>query len=126
MSKSIVGIDAGELYPYSMCQPMPTELYTRWEYESQTQCFTPRQNKSRSFEKMILSHFQSVRPDCRIESNITTGRQKKNGCFSLGGVCNHCNTVFEAMGCYYHSCLCQEARPSLSEADLKRGIKKGR
>ena len=28
--KSIVGIDANQLYPYSMCQPMPTGLYTRW------------------------------------------------------------------------------------------------
>ena len=27
--KSIVGIDASQLYPYSLCQPMPTELYTR-------------------------------------------------------------------------------------------------
>ena len=29
MCKSIVGIDASQLYPYSMCQPMPTGLYTR-------------------------------------------------------------------------------------------------
>ena len=29
--KSIVGIDARQLYPYSMCQPMPTGLYTQWE-----------------------------------------------------------------------------------------------
>ena len=27
--KSIVGIDAGQLYPFSMCQDMPTGLYTR-------------------------------------------------------------------------------------------------
>ena len=27
--KSIVGIDASQLYPFSMCQPMPTGLYTR-------------------------------------------------------------------------------------------------
>ena len=29
LCKSIVGIDASQLYPYSMCQPMPTGLYTR-------------------------------------------------------------------------------------------------
>ena len=29
LCKSIVGIDASQLYPYSMCQPMPTRLYTR-------------------------------------------------------------------------------------------------
>ena len=27
--KSIVVIEASQLYPYSMCQPMPTGLYTR-------------------------------------------------------------------------------------------------
>ena len=31
ISKSIVGIDASQLYDYFMCQPMPTGLYTRWE-----------------------------------------------------------------------------------------------
>ena len=29
LRKSIVGIDASQLYPYSKCQPMPTGLYTR-------------------------------------------------------------------------------------------------
>ena len=57
LCKSIVGIDAIQLYPYSMCQPMPTGLYTRWEYDSKTKRFTARQNKSRSFENMILSYF---------------------------------------------------------------------
>ena len=27
--KSIVGVDASQLHPYYMCQPMPTGLYTR-------------------------------------------------------------------------------------------------
>ena len=31
LRNSIVGIDASQLYPYSMCQPMPTGLYTLWE-----------------------------------------------------------------------------------------------
>ena len=55
LCKSILGIDANQLYPYSMCQPMPTELYTRWEYDSETERFTARQNKSRSFENMVMS-----------------------------------------------------------------------
>ena len=29
LCKSIVEIDVRQLYPYSMCQPMPTGLYTR-------------------------------------------------------------------------------------------------
>ena len=66
LCKSIVGIDASQLYPYSMCQPMPTELYTRWKYDTESQKFKPRQNKTRSFENMVLSYFQQIRPECKI------------------------------------------------------------
>ena len=107
-----------------MCQPMPTGLYTRWNYHSETKRFTARQNKSRSFENMVLSYFQQSRPYWKIESNVTTGRQKKIDCFSVDGICYHCNTVFEAMGCYYLYCPCQEARPSLSDTYIEKGIKK--
>ena len=75
LCKSIVGIDASQLYPYSMCQPMPTGSYTRWEYDSETKRFTARQNKCRSFENVALSYLQKNRPECKIESNVTTGRQ---------------------------------------------------
>ena len=37
-----VGIDASQLYSYSMCQPMPTGLYTRWDFDSETSRFIPR------------------------------------------------------------------------------------
>ena len=84
--------------------------------------FTPRQNKIRSFENMVMSYFQQTRPECEIESSFTTGRQKKIDCFSDDGFCSHCNTVFEAMCC--HSCPCQELRPSLTEKDIQRGSKK--
>ena len=73
---------------------------------------------------MVLSYFQQTRPDCRIESNVTTGRQIKIDWFSVDGSCNHCNTVFEAMGCYFHCCPCQEARPSLTDNEIMRGRKK--
>ena len=124
LCKSIVGINASQLYPYSMCKPMPTGLYTRWNYDCESQEFMPRQKKTRSFENMVLSYFQQTRPECRIESNVTTGRQKKIDCFSVDGICNHCNTVFEAMGCYFHYCPCQEARPSLTDNEIMREIKK--
>ena len=122
--KSIVGIDASQLYPYSMCQPMPTGLYTRWEYDTESNRFKPQQNKTRSFENVVMSYFQRQRPDCKIESFYTTGTQKKIDCFKVDGFCAHCNTVFEAMGCFYHYCSCQEARPALTEEDIERGNKK--
>ena len=120
--KSIVGIDASQLY--LMCQPMPTGLYTRWDIDSESGRFTPRQNKTRSFENMVMSYFQRTRPDCKIESFYTTGRQKKIDRFSVDGFCSHCNTVFEAMGCFYHFCPCQELRPSLTEEGVKRGSRR--
>ena len=109
--KPIVGIDASRLYPYSMCQPMPTRLYRRWNFHSETSRFTPRQNNTRSFENMVMSYFQRTKPECEIGSFFTTGRQKKFDCFSVDGFCSHCNTVFEAMVCFYHFCPCQELRP---------------
>ena len=103
---------------------MPTGLYTRWEYDSETKRFTARQNKSSSFQNMVLSYFQGSRPDCQFDSNVTTGRQKKIDCFNVDGICYHCNTVFEAMVCCYNFCPCQEARPSLTDTDIERGVKK--
>ena len=84
----------------------------------------PGQNKTRSFEHMVPSCFQQPRPESKIESNLTTGRQKKIDCFSVDGICNHCNNVFEAMRCYFHFCPCQAARPSLTHNEFMRGIKK--
>ena len=81
--ESIVGINASQLYPYSMCQPMPTGLYTRWEYDAESKGPKPQQNKSRNFENMIMSYFQRQRPDCKIERVYTTGTQKKIDCFKV-------------------------------------------
>ena len=100
LCKSIVGIDASQLYPYSMCQTMPTGLYTRWDFDSERSRFMPRQNKTRSFENMVMSFFQRTRPECETESFFTTGKQKKIDCSSVDGFCSHCNTVFESMGCF--------------------------
>ena len=122
--KSIVGIDASQLYLYSMCQPMPIGLYTRWENDTEANRLKPQQNKSRNFENMVVSNFQRQRADCKIERFYTTGTRKKIDCFKVDGFCAHCKTEFEAMGCFYHYCPCQEARPSLTEEDIERGNKK--
>ena len=124
LCKSIVGIEASQLYPYSICQPMPIGLYTRWDFDSETSRFITRQNKTRSTENMVISYFQRTRPECEIESFFTTSRQKEIDCFSIDGFCSHCNTVFEAVGCFYHFSPCQKLRPSLTEEEIQRGSKK--
>ena len=77
LCKSIVDIDASHFYPYSMCQDMPTSLYTRWHYNEKTQNFRARQNRARTFKKMVMSYFQGTRLECKSESNYTIGTQKK-------------------------------------------------
>ena len=73
---------------------------------------------------MVMSYFQRTKPDCKIQRFYTTGRQKKIDRFSVAALCSHCNSVFEAMGCFYHFCPSQELRPSLTEEDIKRGSNK--
>ena len=107
-----------------MRQPMPTGFLTRLDFDSETSRFIPQQNRTRTFEIMVMSDFQRTRPEYEIETTFTTGRQKKIDCFSVDGFCSHCNTVFEAMGCFYHFCPCQKLRPSLIEEDIQRGSKK--
>ena len=60
-----------------------------------------------------------MRPKCNIESFYTSGKQKKIDCFHVDGCYSHCETVFEAIGCYYYFCLSQETGTFLSEQDIE-------
>ena len=60
--KSIVEIDASQIYPFSMCQDMPTGLYTRCELDTDMQKFIARHNQSSIFENMVMSFHQETRP----------------------------------------------------------------
>ena len=77
LCKSFVGIDANQLFFYSMCQPMPTRNYSCWDLDAETSKFIPRQDKTRSFENMVLSCFQRMRTDCKIKSLCKTDKQRK-------------------------------------------------
>ena len=57
LCKSIIDIDASQLYPYSMRQDMPTGMYTKWDYNKETQNFKARQNRVQTFENMVKSYF---------------------------------------------------------------------
>ena len=76
--KSFVDIDASQLYCFSMCQAMLTGVYTRCELDSECGKYTLSQNKTRSFENMVLSYFQRIRPRCKVESFYTTDTRKNN------------------------------------------------
>ena len=120
--KSIVGIDASQLYPFSMTKEMPTGLYTKWEFNVDTAKFHPKRNWRSFFEQQVIDYLQSTRPECLIQSQFSHKKQKRIGTYLVDGFCSHCNTVFEAMGCYFHFCPCQEEKPLLFE-DLENGLK---
>ena len=83
--KSIVGVDASQTMSLlDVSSHADWCLYTLG-FDSETSRFTPRQNKTRSLENMVMSFFQRKRPECEIESFFTTGRQKKINCFSVDG-----------------------------------------
>ena len=85
-----------------------------------------RQGKIEFEHLKIWSCHTFKQPDLNVKLRVTTLQEnrKKINCFSVDGYCNQCKTVFEAMVCYFHFCPCQEARPSLTADDIKRGTKK--
>ena len=107
--KSIIGIDATQLYPFSMMQDMPTSHYVKWEFSEESSKFHPRRNAKCRFEQMVLEFYQRKNPHCFFQSQFN-GRQKKFGRFSVDGYCAHCLTVVEAQGCHFHFCVCQEQK----------------
>ena len=135
----IVGIDASQLYHYwmchpshlyhySMCHPMPSGLYSHWDLDSETSRFRLWQNKTRCFENMVLPCFQRKRPECKIVSFCTTGRENQTECFIFDDISFHWNTVFEAIGCFRPFYPCHEVHLSLSlyltGKDIKRSSTK--
>ena len=76
MCKSTVGNDASQLFPFSKCPAMSTGLYMKWELVSKSGKLRLRENKTWSFQNMVMSYFQRVRPQCKRESFYTTGTQK--------------------------------------------------
>ena len=75
--KSIVGIDASPLYPYSMCQPMPTGLYTGWDFDSETSRFTPPQNKTRSFENLVMPFSNEQDQNVKLKASLQQADRRK-------------------------------------------------
>ena len=53
--KYSVGSDASQHFILSMCQAMPTGLYTIREVDSESGKFESRQNNTRSFRNIVIS-----------------------------------------------------------------------
>ena len=68
--ESVVGTDAIQLYPYSMCQDIPTGLYSRWEFDTDMQKLKAKNNQSHYFEIMVMSFYQVQKPECKAEKKV--------------------------------------------------------
>ena len=121
--KTIVGIDASQLYPFSMMKDMPTGVYTKWELREDTGLFHPRRSKKNYLECIVLKYFQTQNPHCYIQSQFNQKSQKRIGAYLVDGFCSHCNTVFEVLGCYWHFCPCQEKK-RLPIDEIEKGLKR--
>ena len=64
--------------------------------------------------------------DHRVKWKVSTRQvdREKIDADAVGGFCEHCNIVFEAMGCYFCFCQCQESQFFLTEEETQRSIKK--
>ena len=60
-----------------MCQPMPTGLYTRWDFGSETSRLTPRQNKTRSSEDMVKSYFHEQDQNVKLKASLQQAGRRK-------------------------------------------------
>ena len=100
--KSIVGIDAIQLYLFSQSKEMLTGPYTKWEYREESDKFHPKRNWRSVFEQQVMCYFQQTHPICKIQTRFTHKKQGTLRPYLVNGFCSHCNTVFEAMGCFFH------------------------
>ena len=88
--ETIVGVDASQLYPYAMCQPMPCGPYTRWDFQEGE--FKAKRDWRSQLEKTILCYWSSIRPQCKIQCLHSDGKQRRIGPYLVDGFCAHCNT----------------------------------
>ena len=60
-----------------------------------------------------------------LQTRVFTQQEfRKKDCFSVHEFCGHCDTIFEAMGYFYHFCESQELQPGLTNEDILKGRKK--
>ena len=76
--KSVVCIDASQLHPYSMGQPMPIGLYTRWDLNSETGRFTPQKETRPAAMKMWSNiSFEEKDQNVKLKASIQQAHKRK-------------------------------------------------
>ena len=122
--KSIVGIDASQLYPFSMCQEMPTGITLDGSLIQTLRSLKLGKINRGNLRTCLCHTYNPSVLTALLKATTQLELKKRIDCFNVDGFCAHCKTIFEAMGCYFYICACQEARISMSEEETQRRLKK--
>ena len=118
----VVAIDASQLYPYSICQRLPTRLSTSGILMQRSADYN--RDRTRPVALITSSSPVFITWHLLVKLKATKQADRKLTASVLLFFLSHCNTLFEAMGCFYQFCFCQEIRPSLNKEGVQRDFKK--
>ena len=77
LCKYIVRVDASQLYPYSMCQPKPTVLSTRWDLDSETGPFTCDKTRLAAVKIWSSPTFNEQDSNVKLKASLQQADRKK-------------------------------------------------
>ena len=83
--KSVVGIDASQLSPFSMTKEMSTGLYAKWDFNDDNAKFHSKRSWRSLFEQQVIENLQSTHPDCLIQLQFSHKKQKKIETYLVDG-----------------------------------------
>ena len=75
--KTIIGIDATDFHPHSLCHVMPAGLYLSWKQNNESDKFMQRQSRTIKFENIVIFYLQKIRPQCEVERVYRRGIEEK-------------------------------------------------
>ena len=101
--KKIMGLDCNALYLWAIEQDMPTGPFIIRRQENNFASEEQPRWIGESEWLEWIAHNEGIRLQ-----TTDNGGQKRIGPFLVDGFCNDTNTIFEYLGCYYHSCKCQQ------------------
>ena len=75
--EAIVGIDTSQLFPNSMCKPMPTGIYWRWDLDSETGRLMIRQNKTPDLKILLCSSLNEQDQNLKLKASLQQADRRK-------------------------------------------------
>ena len=104
--KKVFGFDANSLYLHSINQPLPTSYFCRYRVSNN---YRPEPVSKFGLQSYQWLSYMAASRQIFIQNKFNIGEKSltdKN--LLVDGFCQETNTVFEFLGCFFHSCnLCK-------------------